>query len=51
MRVERDGTGLAWTKQSWKWSLSREAPMRGSCATAAVTADLMVARALGHDLE
>jgi hypothetical protein len=41
--------GLAWTKQSWKWSLSREAPMRGSLATAAFTALLIVDSAVGHD--
>ena len=42
--------GLAWTKQSWKCSLSKEAPMRFSCATAAFTALLMVDSALGHDV-
>jgi hypothetical protein len=41
---------LACTKQSWKWSLSKEAPMRASCATAAVTALLMVDSALGHEV-
>ncbi|WVZ67070.1 hypothetical protein U9M48_016208 [Paspalum notatum var. saurae] len=41
---------LAWTKQSWKCSLSSEAPMRASCATAASTPLLMVDSALGHDV-
>lgn len=41
---------LAWTKQSWKCSLSSEAPMRFSFCTAAFTALLMVDSALGHDV-
>jgi hypothetical protein len=41
---------LAWTKQSWKCILSRDAPMRASRATAAFTAVLMVDSALGHDV-
>jgi hypothetical protein len=43
------GSGLACTKQSWKWSRSREAPVRASSATAARTAVLMVRSAAGHD--
>jgi hypothetical protein len=46
----REERRLAWTKQSWKWSLRRDAPMRGSLLTAAVTALLIVASALGHDV-
>uniref|UniRef100_A0A0A9GKB4 Uncharacterized protein n=1 Tax=Arundo donax TaxID=35708 RepID=A0A0A9GKB4_ARUDO len=37
------------TKQSWKWSRSREPPVRASNATAARTAVLMVRSAAGHD--
>ncbi|CAA6656940.1 unnamed protein product [Spirodela intermedia] len=41
--------GLAFTKQSWKWRRSSEAPMRCSLATAALTADRIVERALGQE--
>ncbi|CAA7392915.1 unnamed protein product [Spirodela intermedia] len=43
------GRGLAFTKQSWKWRRSSEAPMRCSLATAALTADRIVERALGQE--
>ena len=42
-------SGLACTKQSWKWSRSREPLAHLSSATAALTAVLMVANAAGHD--
>jgi len=50
MRVVIKDVGLARTKQSWKWSLSSDAPTRGSCLTAVFTPFLMVDSALGHDL-
>lgn len=37
------------TKQSWKWSLSKEAAMRASCATAFVTTDLTMFLACGQE--
>lgn len=50
LKVIEKGNELAWTKQSWKCSLSKEAPMRFSFCTAAFTALLMVDSALGHDV-
>ena len=40
---------MAWTKQSWKWSLSKDAAIRASFITAFCTTDPIICSALGHD--
>jgi len=47
-KKEESKSWLAWTKQSWKWRRSKEAPMRRSLLTADTTSVLMVESALGH---
>ena len=40
---------ITWTKQSWKWSLSKDAAIRASFITAFCTTDPIICSALGHD--
>jgi len=47
-KIKRWLMALALTKQSWKWRRSRDAPMRDSLETAALTADSMMSSASGH---
>ncbi|CAA6673049.1 unnamed protein product [Spirodela intermedia] len=48
MERERERAGTL-TKQSWKCSLTRDAAMRASRATAWATTDLTISLALGQD--
>lgn len=47
MLWKKDGK-LTWTKQSWKWSRRREAPMRFSFSTADLTTDSTSPNTFGH---
>jgi len=47
----RSESRLAWTKQSWKWRRSIDAPIRASLPTAESISLLMVVRTSGHVVE
>jgi len=50
-KIRENVKGLAWTKQSWKWRRSIDAPMRRSLIKAEITSFLMVESTRGHVLK